>query len=69
MVQCTNNMMQDMSCDASHDVHMHEDALEPKGEGDGNGFILGNQASHWIEGKILVENDIKIMGKGCTVCK
>ena len=48
-VQCTNNMIKDMSWDASHDVNMHEDALEPKGEDDGNGFILGNQASHWID--------------------
>ena len=31
--------------------------------------MLGNQASHWIKGKISVEIDIKITGNGCTVCK
>ena len=30
---------------------------------------MGNQASHWIEGKISVEIDIKIAGNGHTVCK
>ena len=59
-MQCTNNMMQDMSWDGSHVVR-NEEALEPNGEYDGNGFILGNQASHWIEGKISVEIDIRII--------
>ena len=30
---------------------------------------MENQASHWIEGKISVEIDIKIAGNGHTVCK
>ena len=35
----------------------------------GKGLILENQASHWIEGKISVEIDIKITGNGHMVCK
>ena len=33
------------------------------------GKILANQACHWIDWKISVEIDIKIMGNGFTVCK
>ena len=48
---------------------MHVEALEPKEKMMGKGLILENQASHWIEGKISVEIDIKITGNGRTVCK
>lgn len=33
------------------------------------GKLLSNQVCHWIDWKILVENDIKIIGNGCTVFK
>ena len=38
-------------------------------EKDEQGSKLANQVCHWKDEMISVEIDIKITGKGCTVCK